>query len=269
MEEFKRRALIFGNMGVKGYKGSEYIDGVNLDLINFYNYIRSDIGGAWMQSEIKLFLPNEINKTQLLDCIRAQGHVDYWLIFFSGHGSSDQNGDDFLEVKPESLDDDWLCYIREIVNAVGYTRMALITDACRSYYPINESAENSKIRYFSDGGRISSLDSLRYREIYNNALKELPSPSYYIAQSCNSLEVSNDSGEYGGEYISALIEKAKGLAKVARVLKDMKRDTTPAVISLSSAHDAAVPVVVQKTFNTQHPTFRGPKSKRPPFAVVL
>ena len=43
----------------------------------------------------------------------------------------------------------------------------------------------------------------------------------------------------------------------------------PAVISLSSAHDAAVPVVVQKTFNAQHPTFRGPKSKRPPFAVVL
>ena len=118
-------------------------------------------------------------------------------------------------------------------------------------------------------GRISSLDSLRYREIYNNALKELLSPSYYIAQSCNSLESSNDSGEYGGEYISALIEKAKGLAKVARVRKFINRDTTPAVISPSSAHDEAVPVVVQKTFNTQHPTFRDPKSKRPPFAVVL
>lgn len=118
-------------------------------------------------------------------------------------------------------------------------------------------------------GRISSLDSLRYREIYNNALKELPSPSYYIAQSCNSLESSNDSGEYGGEYISALIEKAKGLAKVTRVCKFINRDTTPAVISLSSAHDEAVPVVVQKTFNTQHPTFRDPKSKKPPFAVVL
>lgn len=269
MAEFKRRALIFGNIGVKGVKGSEYIEGVNLDLINFYNYIRSDIGGAWMESEIISFRPNEINKTQLLACIKEQGYVDYWLIFFSGHGASDQNGDDFLEVKPEVLDDDWLCYIHEIVEAVGTTRMTLITDACRSYYPVNESAENSKIRYFSDGGRISSLDSLRYREIYNNALKELSTPSYYIAQSCNSLESSNDSGKYGGEYISALIEKAEGLAKVARVRKVMKRDTTPAVISLSSAHDEAVPVVVQKTFNTQHPTFRGPKSKRPPFAVVL
>lgn len=156
MAEFKRRALIFGNMGVKGDKGSEYIEGVNLDLINFYNYIRSDIGGAWRKSEIMLFRPNDINKTQLLDCIRAQGHVDYWLIFFSGHGSSDQNGDDFLEVKPEALDDDWLCYIREIVNAVGYTRMALIKDACCSYYPINESAEKSKIRYFSDGAYLLS-----------------------------------------------------------------------------------------------------------------
>ena len=137
-------------------KGSEYIEGVNLDLINFYNYIRSDIGVAWRESEIMLFRPNDINKTQLLDCIRAQGRVDYWLIFFSGHGSFDQNGDDFLEVKPESLDDDWLCYIREIVNAVGYTRMALIKDACRSYYPINESAEKSKIRYFSDGAYLLS-----------------------------------------------------------------------------------------------------------------
>ena len=269
MAAFKRRALIFGNMGVKGDEGSEYIEGVNIDLNNFNNYIRSDIGGAWMESEIISFRPNEINKTQLLDFIRAQGHVDYWLIFFSGHGSSDQNGDDFLEVKPEALDDDWLCYISEIVEAVGTTRMTLITDACRSYYPINESAENSKIRYFSDGGHIPSLTRFRHREIYNNALKELPSPSYYIAQSCTSLESSNDSGEYGGEYISALIEKAEGLAKVARVRKVMKRDTTPAVISLSSAHDAAVPVVVQKTFNAQHPTFRGPKSKRPPFAVVL
>lgn len=269
MAEFKRRALIFGNMGVKGDEGSEYIEGVNIDLNNFYKFIRSDVGGAWMQSEIMSFCPNEINKTQLLECIRAQGHVDYWLIFFSGHGSSDQNGVDFLEVKPEALDDDWLCYIHEIVEAVGSTRMTLITDACRSYYPINESAEKSKIRYFSDGGHIPTLDRLRYREIYNNALKELPSPSYYIAQSCTSLESSNDSGEYGGEYISALIENAKGLAKVARVRKVMKHDTMPAVISLSSAHDAAVPAVVQKTFNAQHPTFRGPKSKRPPFAVVL
>ena len=105
--------------------------------------------------------------------------------------------------------------------------------------------------------------------IYNNAFKELPSPSYYIAQSCNSLESSNDSVQYGGEYISALIEKAKGLAKVARVRKDMKRDTMPAVISLSSAQDAAIPVVAQKTFNAQYPTLRGPKSKRPSFAVVL
>lgn len=269
MAAFKRRALIFGNMGVKGDEGSEYIEGVNIDLNNFYNYIRSDIGGAWMESEIMLFRPNEINKTQLLACIKEQGHIDYWLIFFSGHGASDQNGGDFLEVKPVALDDDWLCYIREIVEAVGTTRMTLITDACRSYYPFNESAENSKILDFSDGGRISPLDSLRYREIYNNALKELPLSSYYIAQSCTSRESSNDSGEYGGEYISALIEKAKGLAEVARVRKVMKSDTTPAVISLSSAHDAAVPVVVQKTFNTQHPTFRGPKSKRPPFAVVL
>ena len=129
--------------------------------------------------------------------------------------------------------------------------------------------ELARVEGDSDGGRLPFLTRIRHREIYNNALKELPSPSYYIAQSCNSLESSNDSGQYGGEYISALIEKAKGLAQVARVRKVMKSDTTPAVISLSRAHDAAVPVVVQKTFNAQHPTFRGPKSKRPPFAVVL
>lgn len=268
MAKFKRRALIFGNMGVKGDEGSEYIDGVNLDLDNFYKFIRSDEGGAWTKTEIIPFRPNEINKTQLIDCIKEQGHVDYWLIFFSGHGSSDENGYDYLEVKPEALDEDWLCYIHEIVKAVGRTRMTLITDACRSYCPINESAGQPEIRYFSDGGHIPTPRRLRCREVYNQALMALPSPGYYIAQSCTSLESSNDSGEYGGEYIGALIKNAKGLATVARLKKLRSHDTTPAIISLSSAHDAAVPVVVRKTFDTQHPTFRGPKNVRPPFAVV-
>ena len=268
MAEFKRRALIFGNMGVKGDKGSEYIEGVNLDLNKFYEFIRSDEGGAWRRTEIIAFRPNAINKTQLLDCIKAQGHVDYWLIFFSGHGSSDQYGDDYLEVKPDVLDKDWLCYIDEIVKAVGRTRMTLITDACRSFYPINESAGQPEIRYFSDGGQIPTNRRSEYRDIYNKALMALPSPSYYIAQSCNSLESSNDSGKYGGEYINALIEKAKLLARVARLKKIKSRNTMPSTISLSSAHDEAVPVVVWKTYDTQHPTFRGPKCIRPPFAVV-
>lgn len=269
MSEFKRRALIFGNMGVKGDEGSEYIDGVNLDLNNFYNFIRSDEGGAWMKSEIIPFSPNEINKTQLLNRIKDEGHVDYWLIFFSGHGGSDEVGNDYIEVKPEALDDDWLCYIYEIVAAVGRTRMTLITDACRSYCPINESAEQPEIRYFSEGGVIISAKRLKCREVYNNALMSLPSPSYYIAQSCTSLESSNDSGEYGGEYISALIGKAKSLAAISHLRKLRTHDLSPVVISISSVHDAAVPVVVRKTFDTQHPTFRGPKTKRPPFAVSV
>lgn len=269
MTNFRRRALIFGNMGVKGDEGSEYIEGVNLDMDRFFNFIRSDNGGAWMINEIITFQPNEVNKTELIKKIKAEGQVDYWLIFFSGHGGSDQNGDDFLEVIPEVIDDDWLCYIYEIVAAVGRTRMTLITDACRTLYPIMESEGQPLLKCFSGGGVISSPSRSKCREIYNQALQSLPSPSYYIAQSCTSLEASNDSGEYGGEYISALVEKSEIMAKFTCLKKIKEKDNQPQILSLSYIHDLAFPIVVKKTFGAQHPTFRGPKSNRPPFVVVV
>lgn len=269
MTNFRRRALIFGNMGVKEDEKSEYIEGVNLDMNRFFNFIRSDEGGAWERTEIITFQPNEVNKTELIDRIKAEGHIDYWLIFFSGHGGSDQRGNDYLEVIPEVLDDDWLCYISEIVEAVGRTRMTLITDACRSFYPIMESMGQPIIKCFSTGGVMLSPERIKCRDIYNLALQALPTPSYYIAQSCTRLEYSNDSGEYGGEYISALIEKGEFMAKLTRIRKLRERDNQPRVLNLSYIHELASPVVIQKTFDTQHPTFRGPKSSRPPFVVVV
>lgn len=264
----KRRALIIGNMGIKKSTVSRYIEGVQNDLVNFYDFIRSDNGGAWNHDEVIFCKPNEVDRSKLIDIIkdeRGKGEVDYWMVFFSGHGWGDKYGESWLEVCPREKGD---CDISltDFVNALGPTRVLLITDACR-FVPLLESGGNiPTYKYFSDSVKTETDYRKACRDLYNKKIMLLPPRAVYRGYSCAFGETSNDSGVYGGEYIHAIIETAKNLIKTENS-KKQGEERFP-IYAYSFVHALAKPVVIRKTSGTQTPVYMGPKTWQPPFCVI-
>lgn len=264
----KRRALIIGNMGIENSSLSTFVEGVKDDLANFYKFIRSDNGGAWNRDEVIFCRPNTINKTGLLNIIsdeRANGEVDYWLVLFSGHGWADIKGESYLEVCPREKGD---CDISltEFIGALGRTRVLLISDACRAI-PLYESGGIiPTLNYFSDSVKEESAYRIECRRIYNQRIASLPANTIYCGLSCMFGETSKDSGVYGGEYIHAIIEKAKECIafEKSKIISEDRIFT----YAYPFVHSLAKPIVLAKTSRTQTPIYSGPKTWQPPFCVI-
>ena len=76
----KRKAVIVGN--------TSGLEGVKVDIARFAEFLKSDLGGAWYDSEIDI-LVNE-RKSSLLQKIDELKNqlFDYVVVMFSGHGGS-------------------------------------------------------------------------------------------------------------------------------------------------------------------------------------
>lgn len=263
----KRRALIIGNMGIEKSRISHYLEGVQEDLVNFYDFIRSDNGGAWNADEVMFCKPNEVNHSKLLDIIKRErlaGEVDYWLVFFSGHGWGDRSGESWLEICPREKGDCDIS-ITEFIKTLGPTRVLLITDACRAL-PMMESGRTLKLNCFSDTLKTETDYRKDCREIYCQKIMQLPTNTVYRGYSCVFGETSNDSGVYGGEYIHAIIETAKTLIKKEKS-KKQDEEKYP-IYAYPFVHALAKPIVINKTIGTQNPIYIGPKTWQPPFCVI-
>lgn len=264
----KRRTLIIGNMGIEGSTLSRYIEGVQDDLVNFFKFIHSDNGGAWNMSEIIFCKPNEINRTQLKQIIideRQKAEVDYWLIFFSGHGWADKNLETYLEVCPREKGD---CDISltELFQTIGCTRLLLITDACRAIPMMESGGKMPTYKFFSAADPEETDYRKACRNVYNEKIGLLPTNTIYKGFSCALGETSSDSGIYGGEYIHAIVETAKECIAIEKNKKAGK-ERFP-IFSYPLIHTLAKQKVVAKTHGTQNPVYAGPKTWQPPFCVI-
>lgn len=263
-----RRALIIGNMGIEGSVLSRYIEGVQDDIVNFFKFIHSDNGGAWNRKEIICCKPNEINRTQLIEIIkeeRKKGEVDYWLIFFSGHGWADTNRESFLEVCPREKGDSDIS-LTELVKAIGNTRLLLITDACRAVPIMESGGKLPTYKYFSAVDPQETGYRKACRNIYNEKIMMLPPNTVYRGYSCAFGETSSDSGIYGGEYIHAVLESAKICIDHEKNKK--QGDQRFSIYSYPFVHTMARQEVTKITLGTQSPVYVGPKTWQPPFCVI-
>lgn len=260
-----RRALILGNMGIEQSTEYCFLKGVDQDLKNFYSFICSDNGGAWNEDEIICCKPNIINRTKLIDLIiheREKNEIDYWLVFFSGHGWADKNGISYLELCPG---EDYDCNIslNEFINVLGETRILLITDACRAIPIMESGGKIPSYKYFSYKN-IETEYRKKCREIYCDQIMKLPLNTVYIGFSCKFGETSNDNSLYGGVYIHAILNIAKRCIK--KIQEDKYRK--PIMLSYSYIHDSAKGIVSTKTFGKQNPIYVCPKTNQPPFCVI-
>jgi hypothetical protein len=180
-----RKALLIGAPGPK----EKYLNGVSVDMGNFKNYLLSDTGGFWFDSEIMSVVnpsPSELGAK--LDQLKK---VDYSIVYFSGHGGiSKLNNRYYIEIN-SSGDDFDVSSLKELSD-----RELIIIDSCRGYYTPMEKARGDRAIFSVMNTRN------RYRERYESILQkcEYGTVSLYAA---NFGEAANEDS-LGGYFTQGL-----------------------------------------------------------------
>lgn len=266
-----RRLIIISNSGIKND-----LVGIDKDITNYRNFFSSPEGGLWDFSEdgdAICFETNSITANDLLTFIKQEASVspvDYWVIAFAGHGGSDPNKVDVLEVCPEQKGVRSDCSIKDIRQAMGNnTRAVLITDCCRSLIPAYEHGGQIYQSMFSSVTSEGEQYRIDCRELYHKHFMMVPLGAFFVAQACSYGESSNGFSK-GGYYSYHLLKQAADL-----ILEQKKhyRDTyfENAVFSLSYVHTLAAPYVERQAARLgegQHPEYSGPRCNQPPFCII-
>lgn len=194
--DFSKKAILIGVSNVK-----PDLPGVNKDLIAYKNYLKSNHGGAWEDSEIITLLNK--NKHQIKLEISKHTETDFLFMLVAGHGEF-----------RKSVDDTVLCtsdteYISMKDLFVGCKRQLMIIDVCRNIIDdlkINLAEESYKVE-----GRVfdSTFDFTRqmYRQEY---IKLLRNTSEGVLQyySCSRNQSAGDDGN-GGTYSQYMLNAAR------------------------------------------------------------
>lgn len=234
-----------------------FASGVNCDAENYLSFFRSNSGGAWEDNEITVFRNNctaAILESNILQCRMAASH--YFLIVFVGHGYCQPDREVMFELNPGG-DDISLTRIRDMVY---YQKCLMIADSCevvpKSQLPLIESRQ----RMFSQGGVLRSREE--YRELYNQAIIDMPLHTFVFASACSFGEAARDIDHEGGLYSLNLLRSARTIDKDTSVT---------GVTGIGYPHEMARQVVVEETQGEQTPRITGILRgiQQPPFLVTL
>lgn len=246
----RRKALIIHNSG----DVSNFLKGVSVDITNIRRLLLSDYGGAWEDNEITV-TPDNCTAEWLEDYFRNAGFVDYYLIFYTGHGSYDKEKGPIY----------WLNHNEGIYNAwlqdrIGEnTTTMLISDSCQ----VIEKLEKGGIlesRTFSSVDL--ETDRAKYRKLYNDVLRKLPKGMFVTASSVSPGEEAAENSKFGGYYIHSLLQIAKDIVQ--------NQEYPNGIYGIGYIHSLAAEQVNQLSVGKQTPYIEGyTRSSQPPFIVKL
>lgn len=180
-------------------KNPSYLPAAKIDIISFYNYLISDIGGRWDSSEI-IPLHNP-SSAELKTIWKEQSHHDFAFIVFSGHGSFDKsNNTDILQIN----DNEFFSYNSMKTLA---TRQVSILDTCRNIAGlsgINQSLQKA----FNSKRNIYDYD---VRQIYEQLIMQ----QNIGCCTLHSTQIGHYSYaiRYGSYFLSAILNEAKNWAE--------------------------------------------------------
>lgn len=237
-----RSALIIGSP-------DSQIPGVYDDMKNYRSFLKSPGGGAWYENEIvTLESPTRFQLSQHLEHLKAS---DYSIVVFAGHGEySSRNQSTMLHLNSNTL-------IDEDELKVGAPKKTVVIDACRviAKEPIDEALVKAALateRY------LDHLDTSR--QTFERQLAACH-PGLAVLYGCKIGESAGDIPGTGGRYSSSLLTVALNWAGRFGAQQG-------SALTVSEAHEAAVPVVQRRSGGSQNPTAEFPRSlPRFPFAV--
>ena len=256
-----RYALIIESSNVKG---EDDLPGARDDADNWVEYLKSNLGGSWSDSEIRrLSKPSAINLDIWLNLYKDR----YCFVTFSGHGRHSAKANETYVCLNESDRD----YPISQLKPRG-SKGTLIVDACRG-------TEDGKRAVITEATAMNEVldvaNALRNREQivkmstsvpvsqaykWRNYLRDKTLNGVVTMYSCN---VGEAAGEYevgdpqkGGYYSSTLIAVAEQWSK---------KSYSSGVYSTKKAHDDTV-IYFEKAFPQQNPQYTPPYLEFP-FAV--
>lgn len=188
-----RKAILIGNN--TGYNAPTFLRGVDKDLVNYHNYLTSDVGGQWNGTEEIKILHNK-GRTEIIREIE-KCFAYYSFVVFSGHGYI--NSYDGLT---------YICVnggiICESELSTHLRKQTLILDCCREVTSLSKSFTGDIL---SEGGEVISGTKRRIinaRDKFDNALAS-SSDGLFTGYACLVDQLSGDNPSAGGVFSSTLI----------------------------------------------------------------
>jgi hypothetical protein len=219
-----RRALIIYCTATR----SGNLAGPAQDNINYRNYLTSNLGGDWHESEIYSLENPTYESVELVRNEFLNG-ADYTLIIFSGHGYIRTDvGRQFLELANMDMD------ILSLQTTA--LKQFLIIDACRGEITLKEIPR-------SLGGIHEQLFQINStREIFDNAVK-MSQNGWVVLYSASNTQTSIDTPN-GGVYLLTLLGVAEDWGKKYPELS---------ILNINDTHNSASEYIKNNFNNKQIP----------------
>lgn len=221
----KRRAILIGN---PFHKDLHYLRGVEVDLIRYKDYLKSESGGLWDESEITILLQK--SQSEILQSINSI-KADYSFTFFAGHGG-------YVDVdKIRVLTSTKIIHEEELYTKAD--KQLLILDCCRRKLPRN--------LYIKKIPRVMKAPiQLDYRKIFDKAIYDC-SKGLITLYSAAVNEAAGENYLKGSFFSYNLIKSADYWARA---------EIQGSILNIFDAFTLAKSKTIQE-YKFQHPQFNG------------
>jgi hypothetical protein len=255
-----RKAILIESSNVKGLTD---LPGARIDVLNWRNFLKSDLGGAWLDSEIVTL--NKPLSSEVENALKV-ANDSYCFVAFSGHGCDGS----------VVLNDYNSSFAIASLRPKG-DRATLVLDACRGVPDLVLFSSNLKVAMANEAivkgaamealhGRSTEFPSVgdyilnriartaNHRTRWENAITT-SSRGLVQMLACAKGQASNENPSSGGFYTSLLMQSAE---------RWNQHSTLPGTHSTKDAHDYAA----AKLPAQQKPEY-SPYSLAFPFAVRI
>jgi hypothetical protein len=193
----KRKAFLIGAPMIKGTEN--YLEGVTPDIQNMRKHLVSLEGGAWFDSEIKIF--ENPSKQELRT--ELAGSFDYVILQYSGHGFEYTEDGTYFDINPQE-------------NISLNTLHSWITASKRFYFFDSCRQIQKRVREFiksmsMDSFNFARSDIEQYRKKYEGILENCET-GVSVIHSCSLHESANEDqtgkgGAFSYSYFQCSINK--------------------------------------------------------------
>jgi hypothetical protein len=246
-----RKALLIAAPGSPG--DDDYLDGVDVDIRNWQDFLTSPLGGRWYGSEVVVL--REPSARAVREAIADLATADYSFLVYTGHGHLDNGGQTFTCIGPYPG-------LSAAALKQGAPRRTVVMDCCRQPagpLPLLETVAKAAD---SAGVRLNATDCRRY---FDGTIAARD-PGCVALYACSPGELANENERTGGWYTHSLMQAARDWLAAKPYFDTSERFSTMSVIA---AHRRASTEVQNRSNGEQTPNSDRPRvQKFFPFCII-